>query len=222
MDDYKPNSDRFKNEQRTGPKPTGPVGPPPEEKKKLKPVVSKTTKTKKSNSFMSNAKNIAVDFVLDKKDTMIKDVIIPGVLDCVSGIWHSLGDTIFGGGGYRGGYGGYRGSTPGSRVQYGKFFSGNQTQSQPMSNKDRYDLDYDGIIIPDKQEAEELLTVMRAMIDQEGEVSVGEFFELAGIRTQNYVVANNYGWKNLRAAALIPRGREGWEIRLPRAHQLEN
>jgi hypothetical protein len=56
---------------------------------------------------------------------------------------------------------------------------------------------------------------MEELVDQFEVVSVGDFYELAGVAAPNYTV-NKYGWTSLRGAQVL-RCRDGYIVKLPKA-----
>ena len=57
------------------------------------------------------------------------------------------------------------------------------------------------------------------MIDQYGEATVADFYELVGV-TGNGYTDRSYGWKDLKQA-YISRVREGFLFNLPRCIELD-
>lgn len=84
---------------------------------------------------------------------------------------------------------------------------------------DRYDRgvrglrDYEDICFDSKGDVEEVISGLIDLIDEYGQATVGDLYDLAGV-TPEYTV-NNYGWTNLSSAC--PRHvRDGYILDLPR------
>ena len=72
---------------------------------------------------------------------------------------------------------------------------------------------FDDIVIPSRQEADEVLEKMDEIIDRYDIVSVSDYYDLVG-ETGNYT-DNKYGWSSLRTAEVV-RVRDGYIIKLPK------
>lgn len=74
--------------------------------------------------------------------------------------------------------------------------------------------DYEDIVFNSKQDAEDVISSLVDMIDEYGQATVADLYDLAGI-TPEYTYGN-YGWTNLSSATSV-RDRDGYTLRLPRA-----
>lgn len=196
MDDYKPNSNRFKEEQKKA-----------AEKKVEKVVTGKATVRKKSalskiaDEFISDdAKNI--------KSYVIGDVLIPAFKKAISDIVTNGIDMIL--------YGGSMGKTKRSsadRVSYRNYYDEPRTSREKTYSDTRFS--FDEVIVDSRGEAEEVLARMDEIIEQYQVVSVADLYELAGIRNDNYMT-HKYGWTSIRNADVV-RIRDGYLIKMPKA-----
>lgn len=196
MDDYKPNSNRFKEEQKKA-----------AEKKVEKVVTGKATVRKKSalskiaDEFISDdAKNI--------KSYVIGDVLIPAFKKAISDIVTNGIDMIL--------YGGSMGKSKRSsadRVSYRNYYDEPRSSREKTYSDTRFS--FDEVIVDSRGEAEEVLARMDEIIEQYQVVSVADLYELAGIRNDNYMT-HKYGWTSIRNADVV-RIRDGYLIKMPKA-----
>lgn len=86
-------------------------------------------------------------------------------------------------------------------------------RSDPRDRDIRGIRDYEDLLFASKGDAEEVISGLITLIDEYGQATVGDLFDLAGA-TPEYTV-NNYGWVNLASAC--PRHvRDGYVLDLPR------
>ena len=197
MNDYKPNSNRFKEEQKEQ----------AQEKRAEKVVTGKVIAKKKSglskiaDEFISeDAKNI--------KSYVVGEVLIPSAKKIISEVVTNVVDMIL----YGGSRSGTRRSTA-DRVSYTSYSSrDNRAYRDTRSYTSGYS--YDDITLSTRAEAEDVLLRMDEIMEQYGLVRVLDFYDLVGV-TGNYT-DNKYGWLNIRSAEIV-RVRDGYKIKLPRA-----
>lgn len=204
MQDYKPNSHRFKEEQKKA---------AVEEKKIEKVVSGGAAKVKKKSELQKFTKAFISEDVSSVKSHVISDVIIPAAKKLIYDIVKDGIDMLL----YGASGGGSTRNTTGSKVSYSKMYDdprdrrGNQT-----SSKTRFD--FDDIIFPSRGVAEAVLVQMQEVIDRYGFVTVADMYDMADI-TQPYT-SNKYGWINVSTAE-VSRVRDGYIIKLPRAVPLD-
>lgn len=196
MSDYKPNSNRFKEEQKNK----------VVEKRAEKVVTGPVTTRKKSgfskltNEFISeDAKNI--------KSYVVGEVLIPTAKKVISEVVTNVVDIILYGG--RGGNSSKRG--PSDRVSYRNYYDGDR---RPVRSSSYNAYDYDDIILGSRGEAEDVLMRMDEIMDTYRLVRVADLYDLVGITAPP--TANAYGWTNIRNAEVV-RVRDGYMIKMPRA-----
>lgn len=195
---YKPNSNKFREEQRQ------------QEVVIPKKVVTAPVKIKKKNGFQKFADEFFVDDMHKIKEFVVHDVIIPTTKKTIIDLVTSIVSMAF--------YGDTRGRNtsngPASKVSYGGFFKNPQYGSSAgFSTPTRTTYEYDNIVIEDKGQAEMVLHQMDDIIMAYGQVRVADLYEMLG-KTGTYT-DNNYGWKNLQSAS-VQRVADGYLLKLPR------
>ena len=198
MQDYKPNSNRFKTEQKEI------------EKKEVRKVVKgKATVKKKggvsklTDSFISEeASNVGNYIWTELVLPTIKQTLVDAIRNSAEMIF--LGKVSSGRG---------RGSSGGSSnyVSYDRFSRGSSDRSYESSARRLFDPD--SIIFEEKVDAEDVLQQMDEMMANYGLVSVSDLYDMAGLSAPH--TSNKYGWTNIRNAEVV-RGSDGYIIRLPR------
>lgn len=207
MEEYTPNSNKFKKEQREA----------SEDRKKVGKVVQGTAKTKKKNEVQKLADVFISEDLVNIKTFIISDVVIPTikktVSDTVGGIFdiirNSVDVALFGESGVR------RRNTPGSKVSYNKFYDNRDDRRQANTARTRTRFDYDDIVFETRGDAEAVLDQMEDMIERYGSCSVLELYDMADLTPPPYT-SSKYGWANIHGASVI-RSRDGYIIKLPRA-----
>lgn len=196
MDGYKPNSHKFKEEQRES---------VPE--KKVEKMISGTVKSKKKNEMQKFADVFISEDVSNVKSYILLDVLVPAIKKAISDIVTNGIDMIL----YGGRSNDKKGSTA-SKVSYRSYYErGNDRRDYSSSMKTGYN--YDDIILDNRGEAEDVLSRMDELISTYGLVSVADLYDLVGI-TGNYT-DNKYGWTDIRSASVI-RVRDGYMLKLPK------
>jgi len=107
-----------------------------------------------------------------------------------------------------------------SYVSYGSFYKGDREREKPreVSKKSRARHDFDDIILESRGEAEDVLERLIDLVDRYDQATVADLYDLVGI-SSNFT-DTNYGWTNL-SSAYVSRERNGYLIKLPRAHELD-
>jgi hypothetical protein len=84
-----------------------------------------------------------------------------------------------------------------------------------LSSRDRSMFDFSGLVIEDREMAEEALERMEAAIEEFGMVTVADFYDSIGVSGTGFT-DQKFGW-NARAfsTAGIKKVREGWNLDLP-------
>lgn len=202
MQDYKPNSHRFKEEEKKKPVAT-------EEKKEVRKVVKGPVKVKKKGVIGSAVDQFVEEDLSNIKTYLISDVIIPTIKNT---IWDAFTNTLdmvlFGGTGRA-----KRNGPGSSRVPYVSYnrYSNSSRDNRNEPRRGRYD--FRNITFDSKMDAEEVLRQMDAIMDEYKLVTVVDLYDLVGV-TGEYTDAK-YGWTNLRNAGVI-RGRDGYYLELPK------
>ena len=205
MNDYTPNSHKYKNEKETEAL---------EERKKLDKVVTGTVKTKKKSELSKVADIFISEDVKNVKSYILMDVLVPSIKKAISDIvTNGIDMILYGGNGRR------SQCTNASKVSYRSFYD-NSTNYQPSDNtRTRSGYSLDDIVLESRGEAEDVLTRMDELLETYGVVSVADLYDLVG-KQCNYT-DNKYGWKNIRNAEPI-RVRDGYLLKLPKPGPINN
>jgi hypothetical protein len=198
MDDYKPNSNRYKAEQKEK-----------ANEKKVEKVVTGTVVTRKKSGLSKLTDEFISEDAKNIKSYVIGEVLIPSAKKAISDIVTNVIDMIL----YGGSKGGSRRSVA-DRVSYRNYYDRDSRASQPVRSSGYGGYSHDDIILSSRGEAEDVLMRMDELIDTYKVVSVADLKDLVGI-TGPYT-DNKYGWTNIRNAEIV-RVREGYMIKMPRA-----
>lgn len=196
--DYKPNSHKYKEEQKNV----------PAERKKVEKVVKGKVKTKKKGELSKFKDMFISEDVSDVKSYIFMDVLIPAAKKAISDIVRDGIDMILYGNTHRRSI-----SSGASYVSY-RSYSDRDRRDDRHESRTRTGYSYDDIVLEDRGEAEEVLERMTELIDTYDVVSVADLYDLVG-KPCNYT-DNKYGWTNLRNAEPI-RVRDGYLLKLPKA-----
>jgi hypothetical protein len=200
MDAYKPNSNKYKNEQK-------------EERRKVEPVVSTPANVKKKSELSKFANTFISEDARNVKSYIFTDVLVPAIKKLVGDIVKDGIEMILWGGTSRGNS---SGGSRASHVSYDRFSSGN---SRPVASSARTPYSYDDLTFANRGETEEVLARMDELVADYGFVTVADLYDLAG-RTGNYT-DNKYGWTNLRNARIVRLRNGEYMIELPRAYPID-
>jgi hypothetical protein len=199
MDEFKPNSHRSKETR-------GESVP----EKKMDPVISGAAKIKKKSGTQKFAEVFIQEDINSVKSYIFNEVVVPYVkdalLDIVSALLGRSKHTS-------------RNGSAASQVSYRSFY--NKENDRGRNNTvapQRSVFDYEEIVFESRDDAELVLETMNELILQYGVVSVGDFYDLARVSTNNYAT-NKYGWADLRSCRIMPV-RGGYVLKLPRALSL--
>lgn len=154
---------------------------------------------------------------------ILYDVLLPALKDLILDIAHGSIDMAMGGGGR--GYGGYRRNsnisyTPYNRYYYDDDRSSRRSYRDEPRRHSRRDRDPSGFTFQDKDDASDLLDFLCDYIDRYGEVPVSIFYDKIGETIPGDFTSEDYGWRNLSQARVMPAGRGEWYINFPRARAL--
>lgn len=199
MEDYRPNSHRFKEEQKNLPE------------KKVEKVVSGTVTTKKKNRF---ADVFISEDIHSVKNYIVMDVLIPAIKDAIEDIITNGIRMIL-----RGDTAAPKSKSGASYISYNKYSSDRREDRRYDPNRTRSGYSYDDVKLESRGEAERVLNHMDDLIETYGHVTVADLYDLVGI-SGNYT-DNKYGWTNLSSAEPV-RVRDGYILRLPKALPIDN
>jgi hypothetical protein len=203
MTEYKPNSHKYKEEQRRP------------EKKKMEKVVTNPVKVKKKGGVSKITDVFLTEDINNVKSYIFSDVLIPSIkkaiYDMVVG---ALDMSMFGGTGRSG-----KKSGNASYVSYNSI-------SQPQ-HRDYRSAGYGGrvggqglddIVFNSRGEAEEVLDRLTEAIRVYGQVSILDLYDLIGETSTPQ--DDKYGWTNLRNAG-VQRTRDGYLLKMPKAMPID-
>lgn len=192
----------------------------PEERRVLEPV-TKDVKVKSSNNLASKL------FAQDLKTTasgVANDVVFPGIKNLIVNIIKKAVDYLFLGTSYNNqsnGYG-YTNYTsygvPARNVSYSSGYSQqNQQRAETPTRSSIYQVN--DVVFRERGEAEETITQMIGLCQRYGMVSVLDFYDLVGLKTNQQ--DNKYGWRDLATASVV-RVPDGYSINFPKIVVLED
>lgn len=176
--------------------------------KKIKPVA--TGKVKKKSELQKIASSFITEDINTVKEFAIQDVLIPSLKKAIVDIVTN-GINMFM-------YGETKkssSSTITSKISYSGFYKDSDSTSYTERRSSIGSFDYDTIRFKTRGDAELVLASMEEVIERFGFVTVGDFYDLAEVSTDNYAV-NKYGWKDIQSARIVYTS-EGYIIKLPRA-----
>lgn len=203
MDNYAPNSRRFKEQQKTE----------SEERKKVEKVVTGKVKTKKKGELHKLTDVFISEDATNVKSYIIMDVLVPAVKKAISDIVRDGIDMLLYGDTRKSGR-----SSSASYVSYRDYSNRDRRDDRRRESRTRSGYSYDDIILETRGEAEEVLTRMDELLDTYGMVSVADLYDLVG-KTCNYT-DNKYGWTNIRNSEPI-RCRDGYMLKLPKVGPID-
>jgi hypothetical protein len=197
MDEYKPNSHKYKAEQKQL------------ENREVRKVVTGKAQVKKKNEF---ANALIAEDVSNVKSYILVDVIIPAFKKLIADVIRDGVEMML------------YGSTTSSKSSRGRVDYSRISRDQRDDRRDRDyrsdRFDYNNISFESRSEAEEARMQMEEMIERYGFVTVADFYDMADL-TAPYT-ANKYGWTSVRNAEVL-RARDGrYEIKLSRAVPIGN
>ena len=204
--DYKPNSKKYKEEQAQK--------QAADDKRKVEKVISGTAKVKKKSELRKFADNFISEDIDNVKEYLVKDVVVPNIIDLIEDIVVGGIRTLL-----RGDAGrrdtrdrrSYSGSP--SYVNYTRYSDRKDERSR--DNQTRRGYGYDDIVVNSRADAEAVIEQMDGILDTYGMVSVADLYDLVGM-SSNYT-DNNYGWTNIRNAEPVRLRDGGWMIKMPKA-----
>jgi hypothetical protein len=157
-------------------------------------------------------------FLGSSKDALsygLEDVVVPAIRDTLHDFLRSSLDRWIFGEGHRPRMTRSSPLTANSRTDYtpyNKISSPPQTQ-RPMSRRARARHELDELVIPSREEANEVLDRMFEILSKYGMVSVAELYELTGIEPAHTDV--KWGWTSLRGAKAMRLRQGGFLLDLP-------
>ena len=197
MNNYQPNSHKFKEEQRDT-----------NDKKELKKVVTDgTAKVKKKSEARKLLDVFVSEDIPNIKQFVIMDVIVPTIKKTIVDVV----ETIFLGGpsNHR------RSSNTTDKISYRNYYERKDDGGRYYNNsRSTSGFDYDDIIFPSRGVADAMIDEMSNVIERYGFVSVGDMYDMAELSAP--YTSYKYGWHSVRDAEIV-RVAEGYVIKMPKA-----
>lgn len=194
----------------------------PEPKEKIKQVTSAETVRRKKGlgrqfkeTFIGGDARTAVEYV-------VFDIVIPSVKDMMFDAFESgIRTLIYGENAKKrsGASSGYNGL---GHVAYNRMStSTNVKTSQPrtISRRSRARHDFDDVVIPSRQEAEEVIDQLFDLVSRFGSASVADLYELTGVQSSHTDM--KWGWTELRGAKAVRLRQGGFLLDLPEPEALD-
>ena len=204
--DYKPNTKKYKEEE---------TKKQADDKKKVEKVISGTATVKKKSELRKFADNFISEDVDSVKTYVLRDVIIPSVVDLIEDIVVGGIRTLLRGDSGRRDSRDRRSYGSPSYVNYTRYSDRRDDRDRGRDSQTRRGYDQGSVVVGSRSDAEAVIEQMDGILDTYGIVSVADLYDLVGM-SSNYT-DNNYGWTNIRNAEPV-RLRDGsWEIRMPKA-----
>ena len=199
MADYKPNSNRFKEEQKHA----------SSDEKRVSKVVKGNVKTKKK----SEISKFADIFIVEDFHTVVTyaftDVLIPGAKKIIRDVLFESIDMLFGTTGSR------NKKDNGPHVSYAKFYEKDRDRRSSDAPRATSRFDFDNLVFESRGEAEAVLDEMNNVIGTYGFVSVADLYDMAGLSNPPYT-SNKFGWTNISSAEAV-RVSDGYILKLSKA-----
>jgi hypothetical protein len=201
--DFKPNSHKFREEQKENVEP----------EKKVEKVVKGTVKTKKNNVRKVTDVFIAED-VTNVKSYILMDVLVPAIKKALLDVITNGADMILYGGT---GKSGKRHTA--DRISYTRYSDKSRDRDRDYTAaRGRNGYDYDDIVLETRGDAERVLSQLNDLIDTYGYASIADMYDLVGEDCP--YTHHKYGWTNIRNAEAV-RVRDGYMLKMPKALHLD-
>lgn len=191
-------------------------------REKLKPVTSAETVRRKKGLGRQFKQTFFSGNARDAAEYMVTDVVVPAIRDMLYDAIQSGIDRLI-----------YGDKATGRRrirspltsqsvghVNYGDISSRPKTVSaqRTLSQRSRARHDFDDLVIPSRQEAEEVLDQLFEILSRDGEVRVPHLYELTGVRSEH--TDWKWGWHSLRGAKAVRLRNGGFLLDLPEPEAL--
>lgn len=206
MEDYKPNSNRFKESQK---RETNSI---PE--KKVEKVISGNARVKKKSKFDGFMSNFISEDAKSVKSYVFGEVLIPAIKKAISDIVTDGIDIILYGESRKGS----RRSSAGN-ISYSRYYDDRRPRMNERQALTTPGYFCEDIILDKRGDAEEVLTRLDEIMDTFGLVRVSDLYDLVGMSCD--FTYNNYGWTNIRNATIQRTRDGGYAIKMPRAMPID-
>lgn len=176
------------------------------EKKKVEKVVTGSVKTKKKNEFHKLAEVFLPEDINAVKNYILVDILVPSIKKFAE----EAVKTFLWGGGAAG-----RSSSGSSNVSYRNYYNNDRGPSGGSSSRGSAVCSCSDIIFGSRRDADAVLSQMDELVETYGHVSVADVYDLAGMSCD--YTCHDYGWYNIRNAAVVPTRNGSFIIDMPKA-----
>ena len=199
--DYKPNSNRFREEQKTAAKNDS-------DKKRTEKIVNGKVRTKKKSEISKLADVFVPGDVENIKSYVFMDVLVPAIKKAISDIVTNGIDMIL--------YGetGRHDKRSRSKVSYSQYYDDRDRRRSDDRPRTKTRFDFEDLVFDSKGDAEYVREEMNNVIEEYGFVTVADMYDMAG-EEQPYT-SNKFGWTSIRSAETVRMRDGGYIIKLPR------
>ena len=202
MEEYKPNSFKYKEQQREV----------VEEPKKVEKIVTGEVKVKKKSGLRKFFNSFFTEDAPKIKEFILSDVIIPSAKKAITDIVkNGIDMAIYGADAARRNLS----NGPVTKISYKNYSSYSNPNPGLRQPTARTTYSYDEITFASRGDAEKVLAEMDEIVSRYGFVKVADFYDLVG--TSGSHTDNNYGWMDLRSANVVRLYNGEYIIKLPRA-----
>lgn len=211
--DYKPNSYKFREEQKKASEPAKETKPIEVQK-----VIQGPVTIKKKTGARRLISMLLADDLPKVKDYVVNDVLWPSLKRALDEIITNGSHMMIWGADARS----RNNNMPGSSVsyKYKDYTSYSKAPSQPQESRaERSGFDYEDIVFDYRGDAEMVITQMQDILKRYGIVRITNLYELIGKKNDNYCVYN-YGWTNLDNAKVV-RVATGYVLQLPKPYTID-
>lgn len=192
-------------------------------REKLEPVTSAETVRRKRGLGRQFKETFFSGSARDAFEYMVTEVVVPAVRDTFADAMQSGIDRLIYGDRAPGRS---RRSTPWSNsntghVAYNRMSTPTQSQPSPprmLSRRSRARHNLDELVIPSRQEAEEVIDRLFDLLSRYGTASVADLYELTGVQSSHTDM--KWGWNNLRGAKAVRLRQGGFLLDLPEPEAL--
>lgn len=204
MQDYKPNSHRFKEEQKKAAL----------EEKKIEKVVKGKVQTKKKSKLGEMSDAIISEDARNVTTYILMEGLVPTIKKAIVDIGTDALNIIFFGEARRGTIT----STNANYVSYSRFSEPRDRFAEP-ERRHSTRFDYDNIVFETRADAEAVIEQMIDIIDRYGLVTVADLYDMVDM--SHPFTSNDYGWTSLRNANVDRVRGGGYVLKLPKAMPIE-
>lgn len=213
INEFKPNSRKYHLEQEQSENSQVP-------EKKVEKVIQGSG-TKQKRGIGKRFIDIFIDEnVSDVKTYLFYDVLVPAIKENFADLVNSAVNLLLFGEVARRPARRQGGNGTGSKINYGGYFNSNQRPERlPRYERSRVAHNFDDVYFNTRGEAELVLDGMMDILSDYKQVTVADFYDLAGVSTE--FTDNKYGWTDLRGTSIKGSPSRGYWIELPKCVALD-